>query len=183
MLLQNIRWLSSDYIVSCNRRQNFRLPNKLVQVRTLQSNILKMIILNFDQNIVCHFIMFSSTPYVVTLSCFPPNNPWSIHAYVESNTMNLNRESVFCVLVMLVYIPHKVILKKLHHHEGLTWSSLALQYVILMLFTISEVYVVPIFVLLILVCIICLVMSGVMKIVSWLGSYLGDGLTGLCFLI
>lgn len=77
--------------------------------------------------------------------------------------MNLSRECGFYVIVMLVYIPHKVDLEKLHHCEGLTRSSVALQYVIRMLFPVLEVYVVPMFVLLILVCIICLVMSGVIN--------------------
>jgi hypothetical protein len=53
--------------------------------------------------------------------------------------MNLNGESGFCVIVMLVYIPYEVDLRKLHHY-GLAQSSVALQYVILMLFTIPEVY-------------------------------------------
>jgi hypothetical protein len=44
--------------------------------------------------------------------------------------MNLSSESGLCAIVMLVYIPHKVDLKKMHHYEGFTQSSVALQYVI-----------------------------------------------------
>jgi hypothetical protein len=75
--------------------------------------------------------------------------------------VNLNSESGFFVIVMLVYIPQKIDLKKLHHYEGLAQRSMAVQYVMLQLFPILEVYVVRVVVLLMLVCIKCLVMPSV----------------------